>query len=108
MNFEKGLKKAAFAYVGAIAYAYEATKKAVDLCVEKGAKTIDELRPKGEDIFEKVKTTVYEKFSQTTVFDSLNDFIDSLSPEEKDQVRDKLNDNECKSQCCSQPNTDIL
>lgn len=101
MNFEKALKRAAYAYVGAIAYAYEATKKAVDLCVVKGAETIDELRPKSEEILLKMKATVNEKLPNTAVFDSLNDFIDSLSSEEKDQIRDKLNNNECHSSCCS-------
>ena len=90
MDFEKVLKRAAFAYVGAIAYAYEATKKVVDACVIKGAETIDEIRPKSEELVLKVKNTINEKFPQPTYFNSLNDFIDSLSDEEKDEIREKL------------------
>lgn len=99
MDFEKVLKKAAYAYVGAIAYAYEATKKAVDMCVIKGAETIDELRPKGEEFAMKVKNSINEKFPQATYFNSIGDFVDSLSDEEKDEIRDILSDDEKDISC---------
>ena len=106
MDFEKILKRAAYAYVGAIAYAYEATKKAVDKCVVKGAETIDELRPLGEEIVLKVKTTINEKIPQPTYFNSLNDFVDSLSEEEKSEIKEKLLKDETESSCCDCENNE--
>ena len=99
MDFEKVLKRAACAYVGAMAYAYEATKKAVDACVEKGAATINDLKPKGEAIATKVKKTVNEKLPKPKYFSSLSEFVDSLSDEEKDEIREKLSECLCGDEC---------
>ena len=39
MDAERILRNVALAYIGAVAFAYEKTKDAVDFCIEKGAKT---------------------------------------------------------------------
>lgn len=104
MDFQKIAKRAVYAYVGAIAYAYEATKKAVDACVVKGEQTVNDMRPKGEQMVLKVKSTIKEKLPMPTYFISLGDFVDSLTEEEKDEIREKLDSSEscsCVDEKCS-------
>ena len=61
MDAERILRNVALAYIGAVAFAYEKTKDAVDFCIEKGAKTVEELRPRGEELVGKIKQTVENK-----------------------------------------------
>ena len=52
------------------------------------------------------KTTINEKIPQPTYFNSLNDFVDSLSEEEKSEIKEKLLKDETESSCCDCENNE--
>lgn len=93
------IKKAALAYIGAIAFAYEKSKEAFDFCIEKGAKTLDEAKPKGEEIIAKVKEAAKTRIIHGTGEEKVGTILNSLSDDERTLLKEKLEAPQDDSAC---------
>lgn len=98
MSVNAIVKKAALAYIGAVAFACEKSKKIIDECVVKGAQTLDEVRPKSEEIIAKVKTAVESHIPHMTAEDKVNAIYGALDDSEREAMKKKLEEGDCG--CC--------
>ena len=96
MDAERILRNVALAYIGAVAFAYEKTKDAVDFCIEKGAKTVEGLRPRGEELVGKIKQTVENKAYGRDA--KINVMLSLMNEQERELMKSKLNGCDCG--CC--------
>ncbi|HPE94860.1 MAG TPA: hypothetical protein PLT66_02170 [Bacillota bacterium] len=94
------IKKAALAYIGAVAFAYEKSKEAFDFCIEKGAKTLDEARPKGEELIAKVKEAAKTRIIHGSGEEKIGTILDSLTDDEREMLKEKLGAPGCNASEC--------
>lgn len=85
MDFSEELKKVFLAGVGAVSMTAETAAKLTEELIEKGEMTVEQ----GKAINEELKQAVTPKKEETTV-DSVMSAADQLTPEQKQELIDKL------------------
>ena len=85
MDFSEELKKVFLAGVGAVSMTAETAAKLTEELIKKGEMTVEQ----GKAINEELKQAVKPKKEETTV-DSVMSAADQLTPEQKQELIDKL------------------
>lgn len=116
-NFTDDFKKVLLAGVGAVATTAEKSKEVIqtlmekgqitaqqgkvllDEMAEKGKQTMEQSKIKNEELKRNIKDKIREKVgSDEITADDVMDFLEKVSPEELQRIKDKLSDVEEKGQ----------